>query len=237
MKRFLWLFLGFFVFSWAVPTSGTSNIIAHTETSAIVYSALGATVIDNTLTVAGDNLSGAFVVISAGKQSGDSLSLSYSGFTGSYVSSTGILTITGSGTAAQYQAALRAVKFSTTTPTDPSTRTIQFILGHKYPHCFDSNGIPHVYTWTSASTVLYWGRSGYLATLVNNTERTAMTDNSGLPSAASSYITWVGASNTSVSGRLTGVIGGTVTLVNVHPGDSLSVTAGSGITGCYNKCV
>ncbi|MBU3639604.1 DUF4347 domain-containing protein, partial [Polynucleobacter sp. AP-RePozz3-80-G7] len=74
------------------------------------------------------NLAGTVVSISAGLNTGDSLSFTNTThITGSYNSSTGVLTLTGSDTVANYQAALRSITFSSAShdPTVSSaTRTI-----------------------------------------------------------------------------------------------------------------
>ena len=77
------------------------------------------------------NLTGATVKISAATlTTGDALSFtSANGITGSYNSSTGVLTLSGSATVAQYQTALRSVKYSSTSDTPDSisaTRTLEW---------------------------------------------------------------------------------------------------------------
>ena len=73
------------------------------------------TVIDANLTLADtDNttLSGARVAITAGLSAGDALGfVAQNGITGSYDAATGVLTLSGTATVAQYQAALRSVTF------------------------------------------------------------------------------------------------------------------------------
>lgn len=58
-------------------------------------------------------LAGATVTVTQGRQAGDSLTFTpASGITGSYNSGTGVLTLSGAATAAQYQAVLRTVTFN-----------------------------------------------------------------------------------------------------------------------------
>ena len=89
-----------------------------------------AVAVDPGVTVASSDtdLSGATVTISAGTlQSGDTLSFTSpvgSGISGSY--SGGVLTLSGSATIAQYQAALQSVAFSTTS-TSTTTRAISIV--------------------------------------------------------------------------------------------------------------
>jgi len=81
------------------------------------------TAIDPGLTVADAdhaNLAGAQVTISSGFQSGDRLVFAdQNGIAGSYEAASGVLTLTGVSTVANYQAALASVKFQTTN--DPAT--------------------------------------------------------------------------------------------------------------------
>ncbi len=105
-----------------------------------------------------------------------------SGITGAYNTSTGILTLSGSATPAQYQAALRSVEYQDTN-TNPGTvnqaaRTISFSIapgtynpanGHFYQF-FQDSGI----TWTAAKAAAdastIDGLKGYLATLTSAAE-------------------------------------------------------------------
>ncbi|WP_193771515.1 DUF4347 domain-containing protein [Candidatus Magnetaquicoccus inordinatus] len=90
-------------------------------------------VIDNSITLSDvddTHIAGATVRISSGFSSGDSLDFStQNGITGSFNSSTGILTLSGSATLANYQTALRSVTFSSSSE-DPtassSSRTISW---------------------------------------------------------------------------------------------------------------
>ena len=75
--------------------------------------------LDNALTVgdpdSSDLLTGATVKIESGFLTGDSLNFTTgNGITGSYNSGAGVLTLTGSATVEQYQAALNSITFSTT---------------------------------------------------------------------------------------------------------------------------
>ena len=79
-----------------------------------------------TVTSSDSDLTGATMTISSGTlQSGDTLSFTNtSAITGSF--SGGVLTLTGSATPAQYQAALRSVQFSTTS-TNATVRSISVV--------------------------------------------------------------------------------------------------------------
>ena len=86
------------------------------------------------------SLSGATVAITIGLTPGDSLAFTQpagSSIIGSYNGATGVLTLTGSGTVAQYQEALRSVTFATTTATLVGLRTVSFVVT-------DVEGLPSV---------------------------------------------------------------------------------------------
>jgi hypothetical protein len=107
-----------------VVTAGAT--LSYTEQAA-------AAVIDGTVTVSdadSANIQGATVTISAGFQSGaDVLSFATIGpISGSYNAGTGVLTLTGTDTAANYQAALRTVKFNNTSDNPTASRTITWVV-------------------------------------------------------------------------------------------------------------
>ncbi|MEX0781289.1 MAG: Ig-like domain-containing protein [Dehalococcoidia bacterium] len=101
----------------------TAGALAYTEGDP-------ATVIDSGLTVtdADDaNLEGATVRISAGFQSGDELLFTdQNGITGSYSSGTGVLTLTGTSSVANYQTALRSVEYRHSGDNPGTSKTIEF---------------------------------------------------------------------------------------------------------------
>jgi VCBS repeat-containing protein len=97
------------------PTLTAGATTAYTEQAAAV-------VIDNTVTVAdvdSADLAGATVTISSGLHAGDTLHFtSTANIVGVY--GNGVLTLTGSATAAEYQAALRSVTFDNATNDNPT---------------------------------------------------------------------------------------------------------------------
>ncbi|HEX8075312.1 MAG TPA: Ig-like domain-containing protein, partial [Thermoleophilaceae bacterium] len=107
------------------PTLNTTAAhLAYTEGD-------GAVAVDSGLTASdpdSTNLSGATVRISSNFNSGqDSLSfVNQSGITGSYNSGTGVLTLTGTTTVANYQAALRAVKYTNSADDPSGSKTVSF---------------------------------------------------------------------------------------------------------------
>src|SRR5207253_1778282 len=87
-------------------------------------------VIDGTLTVTDSdttNMTGGQVRISVGFQSGDDLVfVDQNGIHGVYNTGTGILTLTGSASVANYQTALESVQFQSTNDTPTASKTIEF---------------------------------------------------------------------------------------------------------------
>jgi VCBS repeat-containing protein len=130
-----------------IDGSNDAPVLAGVESSALSYQAgSAATAITSSLTASDDddsNLSGGKVWISSGFASGeDSLSFTnQNGITGSYDSSTGVLTLSGTATVADYQTALRSVKYSDSNGGSASTamRTISFQATD--PHSSDSNTV------------------------------------------------------------------------------------------------
>ncbi len=110
------------------PVLETGSTLAYTEDDA-------ATVINDALTLNDDddsNLESATISISAGFVSGQDV-LAFSDtqtITGSFNSSSGVLTLTGTDSVTNYEAALRSVTYQNTEGDDPnlSARTISFVV-------------------------------------------------------------------------------------------------------------
>ena len=109
----------------AVDTSSLTTVhtapTVNTGASAAYFVGGAAVVLDNTVTVSdpnsGGNLTGATVAISSDFVSGDTLNFTnQNGISGSYASGTGILTLSGTTSLANYQAALRSITYSSTAP-------------------------------------------------------------------------------------------------------------------------
>ncbi|AVH62289.1 MULTISPECIES: beta strand repeat-containing protein [unclassified Nostoc] len=108
--------------------------VATATNSALVYTENATTPIDSGITVSdvdSPNLASATVSITSGFVSAqDTLAFTnQNGITGSYNSSTGVLTLTGSATVANYQTALQSITY-TNSSDNPSTtpRTVSFIV-------------------------------------------------------------------------------------------------------------
>ena len=167
-------------------------------------------VIDPNITVSdadGPNLSSASVSISSASfvPAEDRLLFTdQNGITGNYNASTGILTLSGSATAADYQAALRSVQYQNLNGGSANTtsRSISFSIapgayrqanGHFYEFV-SQQGI----TWTDAKAAAdaqsIFGLKGYLATL------TSQAENDFAFSKVQS-VGWIGASDAAVEGE------------------------------------
>ena len=115
-----------------IAISGVNDApAATTSTGSTSYTQTGsAATVDSTLTVtdADDtNLDSGQVRISGGFQSGDDLVyVNQNGITGSYNTGTGVLTLTGAATTADYQTALRSIQFQTASGDPSATKTIAF---------------------------------------------------------------------------------------------------------------
>ncbi|NBT90326.1 MAG: hypothetical protein EBT50_05765 [Verrucomicrobia bacterium] len=136
--------------------------------------------VDSSLTITDEtsnSISVATVRISSGLQTGDTLALpsgaGYPDISGSYDSGNGRLTLSGAGNAADYQAALRAVTFSTTN-TAISPRTIEVTLGNAASyngHFYEVVRTSALGGWPEARSVAlarsYFGIPGYLANVTS----------------------------------------------------------------------
>lgn len=183
----LCLFIG------VLPIAAANAISSTGSASKLYYTEQGAVVVDGAISVSGDNLAGAYAIITGGLVTAqDRLSLGYvaAGVNWSYNASTGYLTITGTASAAEYQAMLRSVTYQNISgsPTYQS-RTIRFVLGNKAPF-MHPDGKPHfyersvnTYKWEpalqAAATFRYLGLTGYLVTVTSASEQEFMFSQAG----------------------------------------------------------
>jgi hypothetical protein len=162
------------------------------------YAGATALAVDPNLNVAGTaNLDGARVLIGGFVAAKDELGVSgqtgtsgtlASGITWSYDDTTGVLSLDGSSSTANYQAALRSITYTNATPTDPgAARTIRFSLGKLLSNPVngrfyefvpaDGSSATRGISWTAARDAAgaanntYFGRKGYLATITSDTEQ------------------------------------------------------------------
>ena len=179
------------------PILETENPVhAYAQNSAAIILAPNATV------TTANNIDNATVSISP-IVSEDILSVSNlpDGLSSSWDNSTKILSISGTGSASDYQTALRNVTFVTSSAAE-DTRTIDFILGDGVGLMID--GEQHFYevihesgkiTWTNARAAALASRfglaQGYLATITSETENDYLYDKL-------SEDTWIGATDAEV---------------------------------------
>jgi hypothetical protein len=104
-----------------VDTSAGSTSYTEGDAATAVDSALTVSDVDDT------SLEGAQVSISAGHESGDELVFAAQlGITGGYDSGTGVLTLSGTASVADYQTALRSIEFRHTGDNPAASKTVQF---------------------------------------------------------------------------------------------------------------
>ena len=113
-----------------MPCAGPSVTVSP---ASINYTVGGAAQVLNSGLVVNDplvtNLTSAAVSITSGFVSGDTLGFAnQSGISGSYNSATGVLSLSGSSSVANYQAALRSITFSSNAAVAGTTRTIRWVV-------------------------------------------------------------------------------------------------------------
>ncbi|MCF2148535.1 putative Ig domain-containing protein [Desmonostoc muscorum LEGE 12446] len=195
-------------------TSGSASALAYIENAA--------TAIDSAITIAdtdSPNLSGATISITSGFVPGeDTLAFTnQNGISGSYNSSTGILTLTGSATIANYQTALRSITYTNSTDNPTTTpRTVSFVV---------SDGIANS------------------ATISRNIDITAVND-APVASATNSALAYSENATTVIDSGITlsdidstNLSSATVSITAGFASgqDTLAFTAQNGITGSYNS--
>jgi VCBS repeat-containing protein len=118
-----------------ITGSDDAPVLSKVETTALSYQAgTPAMAVTGTLTVSDDDdvtITSAAVSITFGfDATNDALAFTdQNGIAGSYDADIGVLVLTGSATTADYQAALRSVKFATTDPSaNPPARTVTFTV-------------------------------------------------------------------------------------------------------------
>ncbi|MEO5332742.1 MAG: DUF4347 domain-containing protein, partial [Magnetococcus sp. YQC-5] len=153
-----------------------------------------ATVIDSTITIAdvdSTNMQSASIAISSNYQSGSDL-LAFTNtasITGTWNAATGTLTLTGSDTKANYQAALRSVKFQNTSDT-PTTapRTVSFQVNDGTTASTVATSTVNVTAVNDAPTLTAGATLNYTenntATVIDNTITVADIDNTNMQSAS-----------------------------------------------------
>ena len=188
------------------------------EAGAVADYTLGGTPVatDPGITVTAPDSSGLLTVatasISQNFQIGDVLNfVNQNGITGSYIPFIGNLILTGPATAAQYQAALESITFSSTDPANPVTRTVTYSVNDGTAQSNLATSLVEVTlsrpVVTAGATVLYTG---------------------GSPVAVDSGLTLSDATSSTLTGARISVSAGFLS------GDVLSVMTQNGISASYN---
>ena len=158
----------------SVTLGGTSSNLSATYNTA--------TTVDPNLTITSNgDITGFRVQISQSYISGDVLDYTGTlptGITQSWNSTTGILSFNGTTTASNWQTLLRTVRFkSTSTTCYANLRRVTFVAGTVYYNPLTEHYYEYVAgntSWTNAYTVSsaksYFGRAGYLATILSEAE-------------------------------------------------------------------
>ena len=158
----------------SVTLGGTSSSLSATYNTA--------TTVDPNLTITSNgDITGFRVQISQSYTSGDVLDYTGTlptGITQSWNSTTGILSFNGTTSASNWQTLLRTVRFKSTSTTCYSNlRRVTFVAGTVYYNPLTGHYYEYVSgttTWTNSYTVSsaksYFGRAGYLATILSEAE-------------------------------------------------------------------
>lgn len=244
MRR-LYFMICFLLISCAVLTSAAQAATTVSASSGTAtYTENDDMYIDSGLTITGSEstYSSAKVYIGDGYVSGQDY-LRYdttNGISGSFDTSTGVLTLTSAATTpAAYQAAFRNVRYENTNE-EPNTadRKITFVLGGNTLY-FEDTGhyyeyVSYLSTWTAAKTnadtKTMEGLQGYLATITSEEENNFLMEKIQADA-------WMGASDAAVEGEWRWVTGPEGTEEGgagrqFYDGDGYT---GSAISGEYNK--
>jgi hypothetical protein len=181
MRNFILTLLTLFLVPFVSAAQATSVTLGGTSSSlSATYNT--ATTIDPNLTITSNgDITGFRVQISQTYTSGDVLDYTGTlptGITQSWNSTTGILSFNGTTSAANWQTLLRTVRFkSTSTTCYANLRRVTFVAGTVYYNPLTEHYYEYVAgntTWTNAYTVSsaksYFGRAGYLATILSEAE-------------------------------------------------------------------
>jgi hypothetical protein len=201
-----------------VVTAGAT--LAYTENTA-------ATAIDGTMTVndADDTqITGATATISAGLTAGDLLAVtSLNGISGTYTAGTGVLTLTGTATLADYQAAFRRVTYQSTSEDPTVTAVNRTVTWAVTDANSDLAGAQTSVAVTSTITI----------TLIN--DKPVVTAGATLAYAENAAATAIDGTMTVNDADDTQIAGATATIsAGLTTGDLLAVTTQNGISGIYS---
>ncbi len=229
-----------------VTTSG--GALAYTENATATAIAPSLTVTDD-----GSNLASATVSISANYANGQDVLgfVNQNGISGSWNAGTGVLTLTGSATVANYETALRSVTYANTSE-DPSTlaRTVSFVVNDGTSSSTAAtrtinvaavndapvNAVPDTQTTTKNTTLAFSAANGN-AFLISDVDagsaivQTTLTVSSGLLNAGAGTTGVVVAGSGTGTVTLTGTIAQINNLLAGNLGGTLSFSPVANFTG------
>ena len=202
-----------------VATAGATLAYSENSSAAAIDATVTLSDVDDT------QITGATVTLSSGFTSGDTLGFStQNGISGSYNSSTGVLTLSGTATVAQYQAALRTVTYSSSSedPTSGSaSRTVSWQVTDANS---DGDGAQNSSAVTSTINL-----TASNDTPVATAGATLAYSENGSAAAIDNTIALSDSDDTQITAA-------TVTLSSGFTnGDTLGFTTQNGISGSYNS--
>lgn len=197
--------------------------LAYTEGDA-------AAAIDNTLTLSDaddSHMSGATVSISAGRTSGDVLAVAtQNGISGTYNSSTGVLTLTGNATTANYQTALRSVTYESTSADPTATAATRTISWKAVDANSDGAGAQQSQI---ATTTVKLTATATAPVLTPSSSVLTYTENNTVALPVSPGLSIADGDDTQLQGASVAITSG------LTSGDALSFTGTSAISGRYDE--
>ncbi|PKU25885.1 Ig-like domain-containing protein [Telmatospirillum siberiense] len=202
-------------------TAGHSSSFSEGGAAAVIDSAL--TLSDTNSANTAQTIASATVTISSGFLTGDTLGFtSQNGITGSYNAATGVLTLSGTASIANYQAALESVTFGTAShnPTNYGANTARTITWQ----VDDGQSSDNIGSGTTTVSINATDDAPALA----NAGNTASYTEAGAAATLSSAITASDLDNQTLSGATVSISSGFFT------GDTLGFTGQNGISGSYN---
>ncbi|MBT5855122.1 hypothetical protein HOH87_00615 [bacterium] len=223
-----------------VSPVGAVETISVSVTNGDYVVSSGFQTIDSGIVITATSLDGAKVSISSGFTSGEDR-FGYSnvaGITGSYNSSTGVLSFSGTASGADYQAQLRSVQYKNTSsnPTNRS-RSFFFSLGAALPnpengHFYQFVNHGSLLNWTTAKNAAalktYHGLKGYLVTVTSATEMSFV-------KSKLSGVGWLGASDSGSEGTWKWMTGPETGLHFYSTTGSCAATDGAAVSGRYHN--
>jgi hypothetical protein len=179
-KSLLRLFSFLFLFNFLFASQNFAQSVTGSATDTAMISG-DSVIVDDAINITyGGAITDVSVLIAVNFKSGDVLTVDNAalpaGASASYNSTSGRLIISGTGTAAEWQNALRTVQF-TTTSYEGGTRQISFTIGGAIYNSYNGHYYEFVNTpmdWTSAKAAAesrsLFGLGGYLATITSAEE-------------------------------------------------------------------